>query len=71
MLTHLTGSVIPYIAMAARQSARFSIHPKLSYEKTVMRIGRHLASTSMHSLFFNLDVSKDIEVFVDADFAES
>ena len=36
-----------------------------------MRIGRCLASTSMQGLFFNLDVSKDIEVFVDADFARS
>ncbi len=40
MLTYLTGSVRPDIAMATHQCARFSINPMRSHEQAVMRIGR-------------------------------
>ena len=39
MLTYLTGSVRPDIAMAVHQCARFSVNPMRSHEQAVMRIG--------------------------------
>jgi hypothetical protein len=39
MLTYLTGSVCPDIAMAVHQCAHFSINPMRSHEQAVMRIG--------------------------------
>jgi hypothetical protein len=39
MLTYLTGSVRPDIAMAVHQCAQFSINPIRSHEQAVMRIG--------------------------------
>ena len=45
MLTYLTGSVRPDIAMATHQCARFSIRPMRSHEIAVMRIGRYLLAT--------------------------
>ena len=40
MLTYLTGSVRPELAMAVHQCARFSIDPKRSHEQAIMRIGK-------------------------------
>jgi hypothetical protein len=40
MLTYLTGSVRPDIAMANHQCARFSISPMRFHELAVMRIGQ-------------------------------
>jgi hypothetical protein len=39
MLTYLTGSVRPDIAMAVLQCARFSANPMCSHEQAVMQIG--------------------------------
>ncbi len=39
VLTYLTGSVRPDIAMAVHQCACFSINPMHSHEQAVMRIG--------------------------------
>ena len=69
MLTYLTGSVRPDIAMAVHQCARFSINPKRSHEQAVMRIGRYLLSTKEKGMIYRSDCLKGIEVYVDADFA--
>jgi len=45
MLTYLTGSIQPDIAMAVHQCAGFSSNPMHSHEQAVMRIGRYLLST--------------------------
>ena len=39
MLTYLTGSVLPDIAMATHQCDRFSINPMCSHKQAVVRIG--------------------------------
>ncbi len=54
MLTYLTGSVRPDIAMAVHQCAR--------------RIGRYLLSTRNKGMMYKPDSSKGLEVYVDADF---
>ena len=69
MLTYLTGSVRPDIAMAVHQCARFSVNPKRSHEQAVMRIGRYLLSTQDKGMVYKPDPAKGLEVYVDADFA--
>jgi hypothetical protein len=69
MLTYLTGSVRPDIAMATHQCARFSIRPMRSHEIAVMRIGRYLLATKNRGMIYRPDPKRGLEVFVDADFA--
>ncbi len=69
MLTYLTGSVRPDIAMAVHQCARFSTNPMRLHEQAVIRIGRYLLSTRKKGMINKPDLMKGIEVYVDADFA--
>ncbi len=69
MLTYLTGSVCPDIAMAVHQCACFSVNPMQSHEQAVMRIGCYLLSTKEQGMIYRLDSYKGIEVYVDDDFA--
>jgi hypothetical protein len=70
MLTYITGSIRPDIAMVVHQCARFSTNPMRSHEQAVMRIGRYLLSTRKKGMIYKPDSTKGIEVYVDADFAE-
>ena len=54
MLTYLQGTTRPDITMLTHQAARFSIDPKLSYERGVHRIGRYLKGTSSKGLYSGL-----------------
>ena len=69
MLTYLTGSVRPDIAMAVHQCARFSSNPKRSHEQAVMRIGKYLLATKNRGIVYAPDRMKGLDVYVDADFA--
>ena len=69
MLNYLTGSTRPDLAMAVHQVARFSNDPKLSHEKSVIRICRYLLDTPNHGMIFKPNKDLGLEVFVDADFA--
>jgi hypothetical protein len=69
MLTYLTGSVRPDIAMAVHQCARFSTNPMHLHKQAVMKIGRYLLSTCKKGMIYKPDLTKGIEVYVDADFA--
>jgi hypothetical protein len=69
MLTYLTGSVRPDIAMAVHQCARFRINPMRSHEQAVMRIGCYLLSTKRQGIIYRPHSSKGIEVYSDANFA--
>ncbi len=69
MLTYLTGSVQPDIAMAVHQCVGFSINPMSLHEQAVMRIGRNLLSTKDKGMKYTSDSTKGIEVYVDADFS--
>jgi hypothetical protein len=71
MLTYLTGSVQPGIAMATHQCARFSVNPMRSHKQVVIRIGQYLLSTKEKGMVYKPDSLRGIEVFVDADFAGS
>jgi hypothetical protein len=69
MLTYLTGSVRPDIAIATHQCARFSVESMRSHEQAVMRIGKYFLSTKEKGMIYHPDSDRGIEVFVDADFA--
>ena len=68
MLTYLQGTIRPDISMATHQAAIFSIDPKLSYERAVHRIGRHLKGTSDKGFIFRPDKIKGLECYADAYF---
>ncbi len=55
MLTYLTGSVRPDIAMATHQCARFSVSPMRSHEQAVIRIGQYLLSTKEKGMIYKPD----------------
>jgi hypothetical protein len=68
MLTYLTGSVRPDIAMATHQCARFSVSPIRSHEQAIIRIGQYFLSTKEKGMVYKPDALQGIEVFVDAVF---
>jgi hypothetical protein len=68
MLTYLTGSVRPDIAMAVHQCAQFSANLMRLHEQAVMHIGGYLLSTKDRGMTYTSDPPKGIEVYVDANF---
>ena len=71
MLSYLAATTRPDILFAVHQCARFCSSPMRSHEEAVKRIGRYLKRTRNKGIIFMFNVSKGIEVFVDADFAGS
>ena len=63
MLTHLTGSVRPDIAMAmaVHQCARFSSNPMRSHEQSVKRIGRYVLSSKDKGMIYAPDPNVDLK----------
>ena len=55
--------------MAAHQCARFSSDPKLSHERAVTRIGRFIIGNLDRGLVCNIGKTRELECYVDADFA--
>ena len=69
MLNYLAGSTRPDITFSTHQCARFCNDPKLLHETAMNRIGRYLLGTSDKGIILQPDRDKNIECFVDADFA--
>ena len=55
--------------MAVHQVTYFCANPKQSYEKGIIQIACYLMTTANFGIMCNIDLSRGIEVFVDADFA--
>jgi len=55
--------------MAVHQTARFSVNPMRSHELAINRIGRYLVDNPDRGMVYNVDKTKGLEVYVDADFA--
>ena len=55
--------------MAVHQTSRFSNNPKLLHEKALKRLGRYLFHTKRDGIIYNPNTQKDLECYVDADFA--
>ncbi len=70
MLTYLTKSVRPDIAMATYQCACFSVNPMHLHEQAIIQIGRYLLSTKEKGMIYKPNQRKGIEMSVDADFTE-
>ena len=71
MMNYLSRFTRPDISMAVHQAARLSNCPLLTHEKAVMRISRYLIATRNRGIVFKPDMEKDLELYVDADFAGS
>ena len=71
MLNYLLLSTRPDISMDVQQCARYCIDPKVTHERAVMRIGEFLLGNRDKGLNLTPDKSKEIECYVDADFAGS
>ena len=69
MINYLAGSTRPDIAFSTHQCARFCNNPKLLHETAMKRIGRYLLGTLEKGIILKPDRTKNVECFVDADFA--
>ena len=69
MLAYLQGTSRPGILIAVHQGARFSSNPRLSHERAITRVGRHLIGARDKGLICKVDKTKVLECFVDAGFA--
>lgn len=56
------------ISYATHQCARFSSDPKVEHEKAIRHLGRYLKGTRDEGTTFTPDLTKGLEVYVDADF---
>ena len=57
--------------MAVHQCARFCIDPKITYERTIMRIGKYLLATKERGIKLTPNKDKGMECYVDIDFTGS
>ena len=71
MLNYLAGLRHPDISIAVHQVAWFCTEPKRSYKKAIIRIARYLKCTAKFGIFYKVNLSKGIEVYVDADFTRA
>ena len=55
--------------MAVHQTACFLIKPMQSYELAIMRIGRYLCNNPEGGIIYNVNRTKGLEVYTDANFA--
>jgi hypothetical protein len=69
MLSYLGKSVRPQLEMAVHQSARFLVNPMRSHKLAIIQIGRYLCDNCEWGLIFKVDKTKELEVYVDTDFA--
>ena len=68
-LNYLEKSTRPDIAYATHQCARFTESPRKSHGKAVRWIARYLKKTRTKGVIMRPIPDKDLELFVDADFA--
>ena len=71
MLTYLQGNSHPEMLMSVHQTARFYTKPTLSHEQSIKRLGQYLLHKKTHGIAFNPDITKGLELYVDADFARA
>ena len=69
MLNYLDTGTRSDIAYATHQCARFTTDPKKEHGTAVNWLGRYLKGTRTKGMLFKPDLTKGLEVFVDADFS--
>ena len=60
MLNYLKSSTRPEISTAVHQCARFSLDPRITHERAIMRIGKYLLGTRDRGIGFTPDKSRGI-----------
>ena len=68
-LGYLEKGSRPDIAYIVHQCARFSILPKIEHAKAVRWLARYLKHTKNYGMILKPDLSRGLELYVDADFA--
>ena len=68
-LNYLEKATRPDISFATHQCARFAAAPKKSHARAVRWLGRYLLHTKKRGMRFRADITRGLEVFVDASFA--
>jgi hypothetical protein len=68
-LNYLEKSTRSDIAYITHQLARFSADPKKEHGQALRWLGRYLKATRTKGTILRIDESKDMEVYVDADFS--
>ena len=68
-LNYLERGSRPDIAYIVHQCARFTTNPKRNHGEALKYLGRYLLATRDKGTILNPDITKDLEVYVDADFA--
>ena len=71
MMNYLQQSTRLDLAFAVHQCARFCNNPKQSHERAVKCIRKYLLGTKGRGITCRPDKNKDLECYVDTDFAES
>ena len=68
-LNYLEKATRPDISFATHQCARYMSDPKKSHARAVRWIGRYLLHSRRKGIRFKADITRGLEVFVDASFA--
>ena len=70
-LNYLEKATRPDISFATHQCARFAAAPKKSHSRAVRWLGRYLLHMKKKGIRFRADITRGLEVFVDASFARN
>ena len=68
-LNYLEKATRPDISFATHQCARFAAAPKKNHTRAVRWLGRYLLHSRKKGMWFRADITRGLEVFVDALFA--
>ena len=68
-LNYLEKATRPDISFATHQCARYMSDPKKSHARAIRWIGRYLLHSRRKGIRFKADITRGLEVFVDASFA--
>ena len=71
MINYLQCKSRPEMSTEVHQTARVFNNPTLLHEKFIKRLGRYLLHTNKEAIICNPDMSKNLEVYVGADFTGS
>ena len=69
MMNYLLMCTRPELAMSVHQCARFCNDPKLQHERALLYIARYLLNSKDQGIIYEVDKTKGLECYVDADFA--
>lgn len=71
MISYLASTLRPNILFTMYQCTRYYLSLKRLYDKAVKQIGRYLKCIKDKGIIYYFNVTKDIDIFIDADFASS